>query len=146
MSAKPKPKHTRKSADDGGQPSEVKRVKRARKAKEKGNEEKLNEKEDQKNIEWTSKLAFTLIACIAKDKDIKNGLYPGPGANISTAKGGGLPKTEHQFKLFTMIFGDHPEWQPAIELAQTPQKKGPASKTRTNFGLTIKRMAKQTRE
>lgn len=49
-----------------------------------------------------------MIACITEDENIKNGLYPGPGANVSTAKGG-LPKTEHQFKLFTMVFGDDPK-------------------------------------
>ncbi|KAJ3964110.1 hypothetical protein EV361DRAFT_812588, partial [Lentinula raphanica] len=81
-----------------------------------------------------------LISCITENEVIKNGLFPGPGANVSSAKGGGLSKTEHQFNAFEAAFGEDPDWQPLIALAKdkSPENKAASSKMRKNLAGKIK--------
>ncbi|THU94474.1 hypothetical protein K435DRAFT_622780, partial [Dendrothele bispora CBS 962.96] len=57
-------------------------------------------------VTWTPELSQQLVNCILEDATIKNGLYPGPGGNQSTANGGGLSKVEHYFNLFEALFGE----------------------------------------
>ena len=40
-------------------------------------------------------LAWQLINAIRDDPIIKQGLFPSPGGNVSTTKGGGLSKAHH---------------------------------------------------
>lgn len=48
-----------------------------------------------------------LLAAINEDKTVKDGLYPSPGTNLSTKKGGGKPKIEHQARLAAIAFENH---------------------------------------
>ncbi|KAK7471958.1 hypothetical protein VKT23_000065 [Stygiomarasmius scandens] len=107
--------------------------------------------EPKDDIDWTPSLSALLLTRIIEDEKIKNGLYPGPGANQSTAKGGGLTKIDHQFSLFVAVFGDDEDWKPKIAEAQSqdPKKKAAASKLRTYLATKIKnrlnKMATTTR-
>ncbi|EIN09280.1 hypothetical protein PUNSTDRAFT_32081, partial [Punctularia strigosozonata HHB-11173 SS5] len=49
-----------------------------------------------------------LVAAILENERIRKGLFPGPGANPSSQKGGGTPKTEHYWALAQIVFGEHP--------------------------------------
>ncbi|KAJ3753200.1 hypothetical protein EV360DRAFT_53859, partial [Lentinula raphanica] len=71
---------------------------------------------------------------------IKNGLFPGPGGNFLSAKGGGLAKTEHQFNAFEVAFGEDPDWQPLIALAKdkSPENKAASLKMQKNLAGKIK--------
>ncbi|KAF9061475.1 hypothetical protein BDP27DRAFT_1235158, partial [Rhodocollybia butyracea] len=55
-----------------------------------------------------------LLACIIENESIKSGLFPGPGANISSSKGGGLTKTKNQFRLCKAMFGDEKDWRTVL--------------------------------
>jgi hypothetical protein len=68
-------------------------------------------------------LTWQLIHCIAEDPIIRQGLFPGPGANVSTAKGGGLSKAYHHKELAARVFGEHPVYGPAFEQAQAAKEK-----------------------
>ncbi|KJA22275.1 hypothetical protein HYPSUDRAFT_109804, partial [Hypholoma sublateritium FD-334 SS-4] len=58
---------------------------------------------------WNSdNLSEQLIAAITDDPDIKQGLFPSPGANVSTTKGGGKRKSFWQRKLAEILFAEHP--------------------------------------
>ncbi|KAF8233281.1 hypothetical protein L208DRAFT_1061091, partial [Tricholoma matsutake] len=52
-------------------------------------------------------LNFLLIAAIEEDDEIKQGLFPPPGANKSLAKGGSKPKTKYQWELARKVFEEH---------------------------------------
>ncbi|KAF8235326.1 hypothetical protein L208DRAFT_1205493, partial [Tricholoma matsutake] len=57
---------------------------------------------------WKDKdLNFLLIAAIEEDDEIKQDLFPLPGANKSLAKGGSKPKTKYQWELARKIFEEH---------------------------------------
>ncbi|KJA25909.1 hypothetical protein HYPSUDRAFT_1067108, partial [Hypholoma sublateritium FD-334 SS-4] len=73
---------------------------------------------DNVKINWNSGLSETLIAAITDDPDIKQGLFPGPGAHVSTAKGGGKRKSHWQRKLAEILFAEHPEFSAAYAHSQ----------------------------
>lgn len=76
------------------------------------------------NDSWKDRdLTWQLINCITEDPIIRQGLFPGPGANVSTTKGGGLSKAHHHKELAARIFGDHPVYGPAFAQALTPKEK-----------------------
>ncbi|KAF9039569.1 hypothetical protein BDP27DRAFT_1435253 [Rhodocollybia butyracea] len=112
-------------------------------------EEKTSSSEPE--IEWTAELSFSLLTRITECEITKNRLYPGPGANVSTAKGGGLPKIEHHFRLFNALFGEDPAWQQLLQTAkdQLPGNKSAAASTQKLLSGKIKnrlsKMATQTR-
>jgi hypothetical protein len=54
---------------------------------------------------------------------IKQGLFPSPGANVSTAEGGGKPKTDHHYALAVALFAEHDTYQIAFNLATQPKQK-----------------------
>ncbi|KDR65954.1 hypothetical protein GALMADRAFT_217266 [Galerina marginata CBS 339.88] len=56
------------------------------------------------------------------NKDIKNGLYPLPGGNMSLSKRGSKPKAEYHWALTFHIFGDDADYQEAITAAVTVGK------------------------
>jgi hypothetical protein len=50
---------------------------------------------------------------------MKQGLFPSPGANVSTTKGGGLPKAHHHKELAARVFSDHPVYGKLYAQAKT---------------------------
>ena len=74
---------------------------------------------DQVIHRWLKDFSLTdkLLGAIGDDKQIKQGLYPGPGANASTKRGGGLPKAEHHWQLVLLVFGDHADYQDSVARA-----------------------------
>jgi hypothetical protein len=63
-------------------------------------------------------LSEKLLAAITDDPRIKQGLYPSPGANVSSSKGGGQKKTTWQWQLALLVFSDHPKYSAAINRAR----------------------------
>lgn len=53
-------------------------------------------------------MVFRLLSGVEDDPEIRQGLYPGTGANASTTGGGGKAKTEFYWKLAVQLFADHP--------------------------------------
>ena len=45
-----------------------------------------------------------LLSEVEDNREIRQGLYPGTGANASTANGGGKPKTDFYWKLALHLF------------------------------------------
>ncbi|KAJ7434202.1 hypothetical protein B0H11DRAFT_1664722, partial [Mycena galericulata] len=68
-------------------------------------------------------LSQALIACIMEDRDIKRALYPPPGPNASTAKGGGKTKTESQWQLCLNLLGEDPKYQEALDAVKTKKEQ-----------------------
>jgi len=67
---------------------------------------------------WTHDLAFKLLNAVEDDPEIRQGLYPGTGANVSTANGGGKPKTDFFWQLAVHLFSDNEEYAALIARAQ----------------------------
>ncbi|GLB44053.1 hypothetical protein LshimejAT787_1502370 [Lyophyllum shimeji] len=98
---------------------------------------------------WTeSGLTEKLIASITDDKDIKQGLYPSPGAHASTAYGGGKSKTDWHWDVAVLVFESHPKYGPSIKPALDAQKNDPkmASKLRNSWAKKIKNRLKRMGE
>lgn len=68
-------------------------------------------------------LNWALISAIMDDPEIKQGLFPPPGAKVSTKNGGGKPKTKHQRALCVALFTSHPVYGPAFALIKTAKDK-----------------------
>lgn len=66
---------------------------------------------------------WALISAITDDAEIKQGLFPPPGANVSTKNGGGKPKTEHQWALCVALFTEHPIYGPSFALVESAKDK-----------------------
>ncbi|KAF8066555.1 hypothetical protein FPV67DRAFT_1383271, partial [Lyophyllum atratum] len=66
-------------------------------------------------------LNWALLTAISDSPEIKQGLFPSPGND--TRHGKGKRKTDHQFALATVIFSQHPKYQAAFALANTPAAK-----------------------
>ena len=76
------------------------------------------------NFRWSDNLVFKLLGTVEDDPEIRQGLYPGTGANASTANGGGKPKTEFYWQLATHLFADHEEYgAPFSDALNTTSKK-----------------------
>jgi hypothetical protein len=60
-----------------------------------------------------------LVALIAEDKEIKQALFPPCGPTPSSAKGGGEPKINAQWKLSMLLLGDKPKYRVSIAAAAT---------------------------
>ncbi|KAJ7775996.1 hypothetical protein DFH07DRAFT_696726, partial [Mycena maculata] len=92
---------------------------------------------------WTHELSEGLIACIMESADIKRALYPPPGPNTSTAKGGGQTKVGAQWQLCLNLLGEDPNFKEALEACIT-------TKEQTAYANKIKNrlrtMAKMTRK
>jgi hypothetical protein len=73
---------------------------------------------------WKDKdLTWELIRIITEDEITKQGLFPSPGANPSTVKGGGLSKAHHHKEIATRLFADHPTYGPAFRQAKSAREK-----------------------
>ena len=68
-------------------------------------------------------LSWKLVTAITDNTDIKNGLFPRPGANASTANGGGKRKTDHLYEVACEVFADHPTHSEAFAATITPAQK-----------------------
>ena len=69
---------------------------------------------------WTSELSFALLSAITDERDIKQGLFPPPGANPRT---GGRSKATYHWDLCIILFQDHPDYKTAFSLVLTPKQK-----------------------
>jgi hypothetical protein len=61
-----------------------------------------------------------------EDKQIKQALFPSPGPNTSSSKGGGKPKTEHHYVIAQIMFTDHLKYCDAFQKVEdaTEGKEG----------------------
>ncbi|KAI0753035.1 hypothetical protein C8Q80DRAFT_1267475 [Daedaleopsis nitida] len=90
-------------------------------------------------------LTWSLLSAITDQLNIQNALYPPPGANTSTVKGGGKKKTEHHWLLCKAIFANHPEYKDVF--AQVNVKKASErSKWSTKIKNRLRAMAKMVVE
>ncbi|KAH7903678.1 hypothetical protein BJ138DRAFT_1120145 [Hygrophoropsis aurantiaca] len=138
-SAKPTTKVPRPGQKKGE--AAKKRGGKARKELSDSDADAENEQEDSveietTEIEWTDDLTWKLINAIAENKDISQGLFPPPGANVSTKKGGGLRKTEHHWELCKILFSEHSDYKSAFEVAASDKglKKGWQTKIKNRLG------------
>ncbi|KAJ7192712.1 hypothetical protein GGX14DRAFT_406094 [Mycena pura] len=70
------------------------------------------------SFDWSDQsLSQELLTQILENGDIKRVLFPPPGSNASTAKGGGKTKTASHWKLCLMVFGDSPKYKAALKAA-----------------------------
>ena len=92
-------------------------------------------------------LSHTLIAAILQSSDIKQGLFPGPGGNSSTAAGGGQKKTFWHWKLAVAVFRGHKIYGPPLERVVRKVEKAAsgaaATKLRNSWGDKIKNRLKK---
>ena len=73
---------------------------------------------------WSDDLVFKLLNSVEDIPEIRQGLYPGTGANASTASGGGKTKTEFYWQLATHVFTDHEEYgMPFLDVQKSSSKK-----------------------
>ena len=86
---------------------------------------------------WTDELSEQLINAISEDADIKQGLFPAPGGNVSSSKGGGKKKTAWYWKLAEILFFDHDIYSTAFEKAASDKSKDKA-KSQAIWGDKIK--------
>ena len=68
-------------------------------------------------------LTWALISAITDDPIIKQGLFPSPGAHVSTSKGGGKPKTNHHYVVALVIFSEHSIYHDMFNLMMGPKEK-----------------------
>jgi hypothetical protein len=86
----------------------------------------LHRWEDEPGLTWK------LLTNITDNSVIRMGLYPGPGGNASTQKGGGKNKTEHHWNLAVLTFGDHSAHKDTIS------KVGKAARDRKPWCMKVK--------
>jgi hypothetical protein len=73
---------------------------------------------------WSdASLTWELITAITNDSRIKQGLFPGRGGNVSTAKGGGKKKIDHQYELAKALFSKHERYGDAFKLPHDSKQK-----------------------
>lgn len=72
---------------------------------------------------WDDQLTWALITAITDNPIIKQGLFPSPGANVSTTKGGGLRKTDHHWALCREIFSHHQKYEEAFNAVSEAKEK-----------------------
>ena len=77
---------------------------------------------------------FRLLNEVEDNPEIRQGLYPGTGANASTANGGGKPKTDFYWQLAVHLFADHEEYGGLLATAQQSTTK----KDRESWVLKVK--------
>ncbi|KAJ7672987.1 hypothetical protein DFH06DRAFT_1173981 [Mycena polygramma] len=101
-------------------------------------EEKSDEPDvDEKSlvVEWTKDLTWSLITGIEEDEEIRDGLYPGPGAIKRT---GGKPKTHFYDALGVKLFADNPAYTEILaidpELSEAEQAKKKAEQRKLLAG------------
>jgi hypothetical protein len=69
---------------------------------------------------WSDQaLTQDLIARIIENAIIKRALFPLPGPNTSTAKGGSKTKSSAYWQLFLLLLGDNPKYKAALDAIST---------------------------
>jgi hypothetical protein len=68
-------------------------------------------------------LTWSLISAITDDPSIKQGLFLSPGTNVSTLKGGGKPKMDHQYAVAVAMFSEHEKFGETFKLETGPKEK-----------------------
>lgn len=71
---------------------------------------------------WTEDRTWKLVNCILEDAEVRQGLFPIPGANLSVAKGGSKPKSDYHWSLAHLVFGDDPELGQHINAGNVDRK------------------------
>jgi hypothetical protein len=72
-----------------------------------------------------------------EDRQIKQALFPSPGPNSSSSKGGGKPKMEHHYAIAQIMFMDHQKYGDAFQKAEEAEGKE-GVKLRRLWGNKIK--------
>ena len=62
------------------------------------------------SINWDEKTTWDLINNIMDDDNIRQGLFPDVGGNVSTGKGGGKTKAEWHEILAKRVFSEHTQY------------------------------------
>jgi hypothetical protein len=84
---------------------------------------------------WDTALRCKLVAAIVASSLYKSVLYPGPGANQSTAKGGGTPKTDIHWSIAKEVLGPIDKYKKQIDSITTATKD---SARRSKWGNKVK--------
>ncbi|KAJ6622112.1 hypothetical protein B0H10DRAFT_1944944 [Mycena sp. CBHHK59/15] len=93
-------------------------------------------------LDWSDPaLSQALISCIMQDRDIKRALYPPPGPNALTARGGGKTKTSSQWQLCLNLLRDDPKYNEALASVMTTKERTAYTKKIKNH---LRTMAKIT--
>ncbi|KAF8168376.1 hypothetical protein B0H34DRAFT_646167, partial [Crassisporium funariophilum] len=83
-----------------------------------------------------------LISTITNNPKIKQGLFPAPGGNTSSAKGGGAKKNHWHWKVAKALFSKHPNYAQAISLALDKKNAKVCGKLQNMWGKKIKNQIK----
>jgi hypothetical protein len=65
-------------------------------------------------------LSHALLAAITDDMEIKQGLFPSPGANPRT---GGKPKATYHWALCVLLFEQHDDYQEPFSRVKTSKQR-----------------------
>ncbi|KAJ8076151.1 hypothetical protein PM082_022136 [Marasmius tenuissimus] len=94
-----------------------------------GEVEGKNKKTDGKKAKNTRiNLQEAIVTTIEDHKEIKQKLYPPPGANLSTADGGGNKKTVAHWQICEEVFSEHPVYKDAFKAALDANPSTPSGK------------------
>ncbi|KDQ16954.1 hypothetical protein BOTBODRAFT_172568 [Botryobasidium botryosum FD-172 SS1] len=116
--AHPTPKNTRgkrKKPDNLDTPARNSKASKVNSGKE-----SKKAKEDSVSVKWNEnndELTWALIYAIESNPEIKQGLFPPPGGHVSTSKGGGKSKVDHQWAICEILFSDNPVYSSAFAAA-----------------------------
>ncbi|KAG1902807.1 uncharacterized protein F5891DRAFT_927470, partial [Suillus fuscotomentosus] len=69
---------------------------------------------------WTPTMSAALLSAITDDTNIKQGLFPSPGANPRT---GGKTKAAYHWAICVTLFENHPDYHTPFSHAITPKQK-----------------------
>ncbi|KAJ7036778.1 hypothetical protein C8F04DRAFT_1336265 [Mycena alexandri] len=104
--------------------------KKKKKVAEESSEDSADDEEESEegvlSINWKADpgLSVKMLALISESTEIKQSLYPPPGPNASSTKGGGQPKTVAHWDLCVLLLGDDPKYKDSIEAtANNPKAK-----------------------
>ncbi|KAJ7660895.1 hypothetical protein DFH06DRAFT_1400319 [Mycena polygramma] len=105
--------------------------------------------EDSLVIEWTKKLTWALVSTIQDDEEIRDGLFPGPGA---IKRGGGKTKTHFYEAVGVKVFLDNDDYKDILaidpELSDAEQAKQAAKQRKLLAGKVknkVKTLTTRTR-
>ncbi|KAF9562394.1 hypothetical protein CPC08DRAFT_761522 [Agrocybe pediades] len=134
------------TATDSKPPKKASNAKKKAQGKAEEEATEIAVKKEEENSEavcWTNELSQSLLTAISEDQDIKQGLFPAPGGNVSTARGGGKKKTVWQWKVAVDIFQNHPQYGPAFQKVLDMTPGPPATRAKTVWGDKIKNRIKK---
>ncbi|KIJ09090.1 hypothetical protein PAXINDRAFT_17820 [Paxillus involutus ATCC 200175] len=96
---------------------------------------------DPPEIEWNEQLTFRMLTEITEDEDIKQGLFPVPGAN---PRNQGLPKTHWHWAVCEKLFSQHHDYQEKFALLQKIGTAKQKEAWHTKIKNRLKRMTDNT--